>query len=188
MMPILAIDNRTPFNQMFYFKGQNLGLTTQAKIQVLAFVCGQEFYFVNTTHPVFNNLVTRNATVVANPKLTYNISSAIYAQSIQTWVSPDDCPVDHYKVATDSACTSPITDQTRFKITGGMLEIGLGTPIVETTVYLCAFNSIESALLTKSSAMKIEICGHESIGLATPGALSYNYDLTTQLNSTSIDV
>ena len=69
-----------------------------------------------------------------------------------------------------------------------MLEIGLGAPIVETTVYLCAFNSIESALLTKSAAMKIEICGHESITLATAGALTYNYDLTTQLNETSLDL
>jgi len=66
--------------------------------------------------------------------------------------------------------------------------MGLTTPIAETTVYLCAFNAIESALLTQSGAMKIEICGHESIALATAGALSYNYDLTTVQNSTSFDV
>ena len=82
MMPILVIDNRTPFNQMIYLKGENLGLSTQATIKVLAYVCGQEYYFVNTSHPVFNTLVTRNYSIVANPKLTFNISSAIYSQSI----------------------------------------------------------------------------------------------------------
>ena len=103
-------------------------------------------------------------------------------------MSSRDCPVDHYKVTTDIACATPITDLTRFKITGDLLEIGLGTPIVETTVYLCAFNSIESALMTKSGAMKIEICGYETITLATAGALSYDYDMTTQLNPTAFDV
>ena len=32
MVPFLQIDNRTPFNQMIYFKGQNLGLTTQVSL------------------------------------------------------------------------------------------------------------------------------------------------------------
>jgi hypothetical protein len=77
--PILAIDGRTPFNTMVWIKGQNLGLTTETSMKALVFVCGQEHYVINSTHPVFETKVYRNASIVTTPKLTFNLTEVIYS-------------------------------------------------------------------------------------------------------------
>lgn len=184
--PILAIDGRTPFNMMVWFKGENLGLTTQTSFKALVFICGQEQYVINATHTIFDTRVFRNASVVANPKLTFNLTEVIYSQSVQTWVLASDCPVDHYKVTTDSSCNSPVSDLTKFKVTGNLLEVGVATPAAQITVYICAFNSIEFPSLTKSKAMLLEICGYETVSVVSATALSYEYDMTTQKDLVSI--
>ena len=96
--------------------------------------------------------------------------------SIQQLVTADDCPVDHYKMCSDSSCSSVLTDVTKYNFTGARLTLGLGTPIAPTTLYLGAFNTIETKSLIR--AVNIEICGYETVSLATAGALSYTFDIS----------
>lgn len=99
---------------------------------------------MNTTNDVYNIKVFRNKTTLANPKLEFDLSLAIKASSVEALVSAEDCPVHHYKMCSDIACTSVLSDVTKYNFTGDKLTLGLGTPIAPTVLYLGAFNSIES--------------------------------------------